>query len=669
MSITEAKMKKRIPFITVLLMSVLLPLASRGQTVKKPLTLEEMISLKSVGTVAISPSGQMVAFDVRSVDWEHNTFKSDVWLAETAGHQCYAVTKGPDTNMSPVWSPDGQALTFLSTRLGKPQLFIFRPGQGEAEPLIEAPGGIQKYAWAPDGKSIAFLTPEPSDKDQQKAKEAGFDAAEIDEGKPRSQMQLFDLATKATKSIVSGNFHIIGFSWSPDGSKIAFVTSPKNLEPVTWDSQTLCVVNRDGSGMRPLDFRYFPVYTRQGEAIWSPDGRYLGLEVGDLAKPELHNHIIQVYDFETGKIFNASGNTDHFLYNCHWSLDGAGIYYVAYHLLNAQIFRLDLQNKEARQLSHFPKIEINQVSFAANGRTIAFSASTPDWPQEIYVGDINSPDKAWRLTNLHPELDKIWLGEAEEISWKAADGLQIWGNIIYPMGYEKGKTYPTVTLIHGGPAGNFNNSFLGVYYCPAQYFAGQGYLVYMPNVRGSIGWGSEFMRKNLRDWGGADYRDLMAGLDLLINRGLADKDKLVVWGGSYGGYMTNWIVTHTNRFKAAHSEVSISNLQSLWAVSPIGRILCRQYFGKTPLEDPDIYRKLSPLTYATKVKTPLLMTQNEKDERVTLEQAIEFYRAVELTGTPVELYIYPGEGHGTMLPNHQLDKLRKTESWFSKYLH
>ncbi len=661
-------MIRRFPVIPALLAFLLLPLAARGQAGKKPLTLEEMISLKSIGTVALSPSGQMVAFDVTSVDWPHNTFTSNVWLADTAGRQCFAVTKGPDMSMAAAWSPDGQALTFLSTRLGKPQLFIFRPGQGEAEPLIEAPGGVQKYAWAPDGKSIAFLTPEKPDPDKAKAESSGFDAMDIDEGRPRSQMQIFDLAAKTAKPLVSGDFHIMGFSWSPDGSRIAFVTSPKNLEPVTWDFQTLRVVNRDGSGMKALDFRYYAAFTRRGEAAWSPDGRFLSLEVGDLGQPELHNHIIQVYDFQTGNVFNASGATDHFLYNCRWSADGSSITYVAYHLLNAQIFRLDVLKKEARQLSHFPKMEVNQLSFAADGRTIAFSASTPDWPQEIYVGDINSPDKARRLTDIHPELARIWLGETEEITWKADDGLPIQGNIVYPIGYEKGKAYPTVTLIHGGPAGNFNNSFSGLFHCPAQYFAGRGYLVYMPDVRGSIGWGSEFMRKDMRDWGGGDYRDLMAGLDVLIARGLADKDKLVVWGGSYGGYMTNWIVTQTDRFKAAHSEVSISNLQSLWAIGPIGRILCRQYFEKTPLEDPELYRKLSPLTYAGNVKTPLLLTQNEKDERVPVEQAIEFFRAVQTTGTPVELYIYPGESHGTMMPNHQLDKLRKTESWFKEYL-
>ena len=662
---------RRFAFIAVgltICLALLVPASGLAQADRKPLTLEAMISLKSIGTVAMSPSGKMVAFDVTSVDWVRNTYTSDVWLADVESGNIFPVTKGPDMNMGPAWSPDGRAVTFLSTRRGKPQLFVFRPGLGEAEPLIEAPGGVQKYAWSPDGKAIAFLTPETPDQDRAKARESGFDATEIDATRPRSQMQIFDVAGKTIKPLVAGDFHIIGFSWSPDGSKLALVTSPKNVEHVTWDFQTLRVVNADGTGLTALDFPYFAAFTRRGEAIWSPDGRYIGLEVGDLKKPELSGHIIQLYDLQTGQVSNASGATDHFLYNCRWAADGGGVYYVAYHLLNSQIFRLDLKTRSALQLTHFPKMEINAVSFAADGRTIAFSAGTPDWPQEIYVGDINDPDKARRLTDIHPELAVTWLGETEEFTWKSTDGLRISGNIVYPLGYAKGKAYPTVTMIHGGPAGNFNNSFAGNYYCPAQYFAGQGYLVYMPNVRGSIGWGSTFLRANLRDWGGGDYRDLISGLDTLVARGLADKDRLVVWGGSYGGYMTNWIVTQTSRFKAAHSEVSIANLQSLWSVSPIGRILSRQYFGKTPLEDPDIYRKLSPITYAKNVKTPLLLTQNEKDERVPVEQAVEFFRAVQTTGTPVELYIYPGESHGTMMPNHQLDKLRKTEAWFKKYL-
>jgi len=660
-------MKKRGWLISCLIIYLLavLPVFSE---VKKPLTLKEMIGIKSIGTVSISPDGQLVAFEVTSVDWKENIFTKDIWLAATDGSRCFPLTHGKAMNMQPAWAPDGKSLAFVSTREGKPQIFIYKPGFGEPELFFEAENGVQKFAWSPDGQAIAFLTPETVNQKKVEEKKQGFDAVEIDESPPRSQLYLYDMASGKIRSLVTGDLHIVGFSWSPDGSKLAFVTSPKSLEYIIWEDQKIRVVNKDGSGMKILNYKYYGFLSHHGQAIWSPDGRYMALEVGDLNKPELYNPIIQVYNFKTEKSFNASGNNDHFMFNCRWSSDGDCIYYLAYYLQNSQFFRLNIKKKKVDQISHFQKMEVNSFSIARDGQTMVFSASTPYWPQEIYAGDMREPDKAKRITNIHPELQNTIICPTEEIRWKAKDNLLIYGNIVYPAGYEKGKKYPTVTLIHGGPAGNFTNSFAANYYCPAQYFAGKGYLVFLPNVRGSIGWGSEFMRKNYRDWGGDDYQDLMTGLDYLIKKGLADRDRLVAWGGSYGGYMANWIVTQTDRFKAVHSEVSISNLYSMWAVSPIGRVLSRLYFGKNPQEDPDIYRKLSPITYASKVKTPLLMTQNEKVQRVPVEQAVEFYRAVKLTGTPVKLFIYPGEPHPTLKPNHQLDKLRKAENWFAKYL-
>lgn len=661
-------MKKK--FITFICLAAFLSAVSLilAEVEKKPLSIKEMIGIRSIGDVAVSPCGKMIAFEVSSVDWDNNTFTRDLWLAYADGSRCFPVTHGKDMNMSPAWSPDGKSIAFISTRLGKPQVFIFKPGFGEPELPFEVKNGVRKFAWSPDGKSVAFLTAEDLDEEKMKRQKQGFDAVEIDESPPRSQLYVYKLESKEIKPLVTEDFHIIGFSWAPDNSKLAFVTSLKNIEYVTWIDQKMRVVNSDGSGMKALDYKYYGFLSRHGTAVWSPDSRYLALEVGDLNKPELYNPIIQVYDFKTGKSFNASGDNDMYMQNCRWSKDGKYIYYVAYRLQNRQLFKLDFVKRKLEQISHFPKIDINSFSIADDGHTLVFSASTPSWPTELYVGDINNPDEAKRITNIHPDLENALICKTEEITWKAEDGLKLYGNIVYPAGYEKGKKYPTITLIHGGPAGNFNHSFNANFYCPAQYYAGQGYLVYLPNIRGSIGWGSEFMRKNIRDWGGMDYRDLMAGLDYLIERGLADEDKLVVWGGSYGGYMANWIVTQTDRFKAAHSEVSLANLYSMWALSPIGRVLSRLYFERGPQEDPGIYRKLSPVTYAKNVKTPLLLTQNEKDQRVAPEQALEFYRAVELTGTPVKLYMYPDEPHGTIKPIHQLDKLQKGTEWFAKYL-
>ena len=635
---------------------------------KPSLTAEQMIGIPSIGTVSLSPNGRMVAFDLTTVDWEMNAFVTNIWLMDIKGNPPFAVTRGKSGDFAPSWSPDGRSLAFISLRSGAPQVYVFVPGEGEPTRLFEAPNGVEEFSWSPDGNSLAFLTPETKSKEKEELSKKGFDAFELDDTPPRAQLYLYEISTQKIKPLACGDFHVIGFTWSPDGKRIAFVSSPKRVEIVTWETQTLCVVNNDGSGLECLDFKYHSAYTRRGKPIWSPDGRFLALEVGDITQPELSGLIIQAYDFQAKKSFCMSKSDDQWVSNCCWSADGKNIFYLAPDLQNQQFFSLDVAKKESNRISHFPKISVETYSIAADGRTIAFSASTPSWPEEIFLADINKLDEAKPLTHLHADLENTRICETEEVTWKSSDGLLIYGNIVYPAGYVKGKPYPTVLLIHGGPAGNFDNSFAANYYCPAQYYAGRGYLVFIPNIRGSIGWGSEFLRKNYRDWGGGDFKDLMTGLDRLIERGLANKDRLFVWGGSYGGYMTNWIVTQTNRFKAASSEVSIADLTSLWSVSPIGRLLFRHYFGKTPQEDPDIYSKLSPITYAKNVRTPLLLTQNDKDERVTFEQAIEFYRAVELTGTPVRLFVYPGETHGTRKPNHQLDKLRKTTDLFEKYL-
>jgi len=643
-----------------------------SQPQKSPMTLKQMISLESIGNIALSPSGDWVAFEVTSVDWEKNAYRTHIWLASTDGKRCFPVTHGEAANSDPAWSPDGQVCTFISTRIdNKPQVFVFRPGYGESEPLFEAERGVQEFAWAPDGKSIAFLSPEQPDEQKLGLIKKGFDEVEIDESPPRSHLYLYDLKSREIKTLASGNFHVVGFSWSPDSQRIVFITAPKNLEEIIWGTQTTRMVNADGSSPRILNFNYnaFPIFVKSIKPTWNPDGQSFVIAGGDLNNPELFDPSILIFDLKNDRSFNASGANDHFIYHYpQWSADGRFVYYLAYISQNSQFIKLDPVAQQAEQISHFPEIDIHQFSLAADNQSMVFSGSIPSSPQELYFGDINFPDRARKITNLHPVIEHILIGRQEEIRWQSEDGLMIHGSVIYPIGYENGKKYPTLLLVHGGPLGNYPNAFAAGARCPAQYFAGRGYLVFLPNVRGSIGWGSEFLRKNIRDWGGGDYKDLMTGLDDLIKKDLADKNRLFVWGGSYGGYMTNWIVTHTNRFRAAYSEVSISNLTSWWSTAPVARMSSRMWFVKTPQEDPDLYRKLSPITYAKMMKTPLLMTQNEKDQRAPLTQAIEFYRAVEANGAPVRLFIYPDEPHATVKPIHALDKLMKTEEWFKKYL-
>lgn len=662
--------RRIVPAAMIALTAVFFGSYRTGAADKSPMTLNQMIGIRSIQEVALSPDGRTAAFTVTSVDWDKNTFTQDIWVAGTGGKRCFPLTHGPDFNMSPAWTKDGEWLTFLSTREGSPQVFLYKPGYGEPEMLFQSEGGVKRYAWSPDGRTLAFLTPEPPDPEKEKQRKMGRDATEPDMAGPRSLLYLYDLEKKSIRPQAEVKDHIMGFSWSPDGSRIAFVTTPRNIEHVSWVDQTVWVVDKDGKNPEALNFHYFEFLARTGLPLWSPDGSLLAMVAGDLDKPELYNPILQGYEFESKKTVKLSGDYDQFMINCTWSNDGRYIYFSSYRGQNLHLFRLELETGRLEQISHHPAVDINTFSIAADGKSIVYSASTPGWPTELFFGTIDRIDQAKCVTDINPELQSTLILPTEEIVWQGEDGLTIYGNIVYPAGYEEGRTFPCITLIHGGPAGNFNNSFNANYFCPAQFYAGQGYVVYLPNVRGSIGWGSEFMRMNRNDWGGADYRDLMAGLDMLTAKGIADPDKLVVWGGSYGGYMTNWIVTQTNRFKAAHSEVSISDLVSLWSLSPIGRVLMDLYFDLSPVEDPAYFNRISPFAYASGVKTPLLLTQNEKDQRVGASpgQAMEFYRALERTGVPVRLYVYPGEGHGTRTPIHQLDKLEKGFAWFEKYL-
>jgi dipeptidyl aminopeptidase/acylaminoacyl peptidase len=291
---------------------------------------------------------------------------------------------------------------------------------------------------------------------------------------------------------------------------------------------------------------------------------------------------------------------------------------------------------------------------------------TAQAPADVYVSDASfaSPVK---LTDLNPQVRGLALGETEVVSWKSADGTPVEGVLLKPVGYRAGTRYPLLVEVHGGPTGSTTAGFKGSVGSPGQYWAGQGWAVLYPNPRGSTSYGEKYMRANLRDWGGGDYQDVVTGADELIRRGIADPDKLAMIGWSYGGYMTAWTVTQTSRFKAARMGAGMSDLLSMYGTTEIPGYIGFFFRGDTPAARLELFRAHSPITYADRATTPLLIMHGASDERVPPGQALELYRALRDRGTPVQLVLYPREGHGIAEYYHLLDRMRRDYDWITRY--
>jgi len=285
----------------------------------------------------------------------------------------------------------------------------------------------------------------------------------------------------------------------------------------------------------------------------------------------------------------------------------------------------------------------------------------------VTVARIQAPWNQVALTKLNPELASVAMGKGEAIRWKSKDGMEIEGLVVYPVGYQPGKRYPTVAIIHGGPSGVWNEAFGANWYNAAQLYAGNGWVAFMPNVRGSSAYGEKFLAANFRDWGNGDYQDIQSGLDHLVRRGIADSTKLAQSGWSYGGYMTAWTLTQTNRFKAVMVGAGLTNMYSMYSTNDLQSVL-EDYFGGEPWDDEQAYRRASAMMFIKKAKTPTLILHGQADTRVPVGQAQELYMGLKKNDVPVELVFYPREPHGLQEPRHTLDKMKREYAWFARYV-
>jgi dipeptidyl aminopeptidase/acylaminoacyl peptidase len=685
----------------------------------RPITAEDALAFKQLADVQISPDGALVAFVLGDVCKEDTQApRSQVWVVPAGGGAARPFTGGPRTDSEPRWSPDGRTLAFLSDRAedSRPQVYLLERDGGEARRLTNLPGKISELAWSPDGARLAFLMEDPETEEEKRRKAAKDDPIEFEKNHKWQRVWTVEAASGEARQVTADGAQVWEFDWAPDGG-FALVVGPEPYE-WSWYVSRLARVGPDGG--EPQTIYTVPEKQFACPRV-SPDGASVAFLSAIWSDSGMNGGDIMLVPAGGGAARNLTTGYGGSVWWIEWAPDGATIDYMAYEDGEATIGRLDLATG-ARTTRWKAAAQINESFSArplarANG-SIAIARQDATHPADIWLatptndhrppttdqagvedrgwkiedsnvgGDnklssiLHPPSSAtavvdrrssvvgleWRqLTNLHPQATELALGETRVLRWRSADGLEIQGLLILPVGYQAGRRVPLITWIHGGPAWLYTQGFYGAGRVPHQMFAGAGFAVLLPNPRGSVGWGVPFTEANIGDLGGRDFEDIMAGVDHVIDLGIADAQRLGVGGWSYGGFMSAWAITQTDRFKAAMVGAAITNWRSFHGVASIGTWDQISYRAN-PYEQGGRYDQFSPIHYVHKVTTPTLIIHGENDTIVPVGQSYELFRALKDRSVPTELVVYPREPHGPLEQMHNLDRLRRYMEWFTQYL-
>jgi dipeptidyl aminopeptidase/acylaminoacyl peptidase len=632
-------------------------------------TLDDLVTLKSIGGTQISPDGKWIAYTVSYGDFKQDAFVTQIWIANSDTGRSLQLTRADKSSTNPRWSPDGKWLAFLSNRIeDKNQIFLIDPSGGEAQQLTKSETAINNFAWSEDGKTIAYTATEPTAQPLKDRKEYYGDYDVVHEGYSYVHIWTLDVR-EAMKAPLAGkqrtkktDFSVDSFSWSPDGSTIVFsaTLNPDLIQGVTGDIYLLKlsddsvkkIVDQpgpDGSPRFSPDGKQIVFASTMGEKIYFAGNGRLAVVGVDGGTPK---SITDSFDENPGLL--------------EWNRNG--IYFTGLQKTASHLFRVDPVSGKITRVSQPDNLMAGSFSLTRSADRIAFTAASPTSMNEVFVSDAQSfaPRK---LTDLNEQAKSFTLGTRELISWQSQDGTTIEGVLIKPADFDPAKKYPLLCIIHGGPTGIDRPILLtpDARYYPSDIWAARGALILKVNYRGSAGYGEVFRKLNVGNLGVGDAWDVLSGVDYLVAKGWVDKNKVACMGWSQGGYISAFLTTSSDRFVAISVGAGISNWATYYYNTDITPFTIN-YLGKDPAEDPAIYSKTSPMSYIMKARTPTLIQHGELDRRVPIANAYELRQGLENRGVKVEMVVYKGFGHGITKPKSMRAVMQHNLSWFNHYI-
>ncbi len=655
-------------------------------TADRYMTIEEVVALPDLGEVAISDDGAKVAFVRRTADWDANEFRSHVWIHDAERCETYQLTRDEAESSSPRWAPGSDRIAYLSP-VGsgddrKQQIHVHEHGQGQGVQVSHAPDGVASFAWTPDGQGFLFASAVPEDEGLKKRKETYGDFEYVDEEYRRHCLYRLDLRAGLERTQASAalprdvreperkdeegpredpdaerltdgeRLHVVAFDVSPDGRQVALLAWPTpNLEDL--DNARLHLLDVAAREVRDLGVE------KPGWATprFSPDGRHLCYTRYVNERRWFNNQALEVMDLESGETRQPLAHVDECTFPERWTQKGVlawwqnGI---------STVHALVGPTGEVEELLAEAGRPVFACSITPDGEHIAYTQASATEPFEVYLD-------GRRVTSEHEAYARHKTSRKEVVRWRSLDGTEIEGVLSVPPDLDRSRRHPLLVVVHGGPTGTSLAVPTDSRLYPIEQFVEKGFVVLEPNYRGSAGYGESFRKLNYRDLGTGDYADVISGVDALVERGLADPERVGVMGWSQGGYISAFCTTYSDRFRAVSVGAGISDWMTYYVNTDI-HPFTRMYLGGTPWDDPEVYRKTSPITYVRSARTPTLIQHGDRDHRVPVPNAYELYQGLRDVGVETRLVIFKEMRHGPDKPGLCRAIMKQNLGWFCHHI-